>query len=410
MRRKTGILFLIGLVFWMLPMRAQNWRQLGATIEGETKGDQLGWSVSLSANGDYMAIGAPNNDSGGRNAGHVLVYRWVEDKWSRMGEAIYGEMTGDQSGCSISLSSKGEYMAIGARLNDGGGRDAGHVRVYRWENDLWRQVGDDIDGQAVGDQFGHSVCISSDGNRLAVGAPFNDGSGKDSGHVRLFQLDNGRWAQMGNDIVGEMSGDQSGFSVSLDSKGNRIAIGAIFNKGSGVNSGHVRVFQWNSHNWYQMGDDIDGKVSGDLSGWSVSISAHGDRLAIGAPVFNSADDSGKVRVYQFKKKGWAHIGAEKTDRLWGRSVSLGMEGNLVAVGIPFNMGNNEILSSQVLAYQLKNDTWSQLKNSIGSEAKYDFSGHSVSLSADGGRMLIGAPYSDGNGEDSGQVRVFTIHD
>ena len=51
------------------------------------------------------------------------------------------------------------------------------------------QIGQDVDGEAAADNSGNSVSISSDGGAVAIGAPFNDGNGEDSGHVRVFSLD-----------------------------------------------------------------------------------------------------------------------------------------------------------------------------------------------------------------------------
>ena len=50
------------------------------------------------------------------------------------------------------------------------------------------QLGADIDGEAAGDYLGWSVSMSSDGSRLAIGAPLNTGNGSTSGHVRVFEL------------------------------------------------------------------------------------------------------------------------------------------------------------------------------------------------------------------------------
>ena len=43
-------------------------------------------------------------------------------------------------------------------------------------------------GEAAGDESGASVALSADGGRLAVGAPFNDGTGADSGHARVYDV------------------------------------------------------------------------------------------------------------------------------------------------------------------------------------------------------------------------------
>eukprot|EP00956_Cyclotella_meneghiniana_P035241 scaffold112878_cov22-Cyclotella_meneghiniana.AAC.1 len=80
----------------------------------------------------------------------------------------------------------------------------------------WTQVGQDIDGEASGDYSGHAVSLSADGTVLAIGAHLNDGNGCNSVHVRVFQLvDSSSWTQIGDDIDGEASGDNSGNSVPL---------------------------------------------------------------------------------------------------------------------------------------------------------------------------------------------------
>ena len=61
------------------------------------------------------------------------------------------------------------------------------------------------------------------------------------------------WVQVGADIVGEASSDRSGRSVSMSADGSRVAIGAPGNNGvNGENSGHVRVYELQSGSWVQM--------------------------------------------------------------------------------------------------------------------------------------------------------------
>ena len=81
-------------------------------------------------------------------------------------------------------------MAIGAIYNDDGGTNAGHVRIHRWDGSAWMQIGKDIDGEMAGDNSGsgRSVSMSSDGSIVAIGAPYNDGNGSDAGHVRVYRL------------------------------------------------------------------------------------------------------------------------------------------------------------------------------------------------------------------------------
>ena len=164
---------------------------------------------------------------------------------NQLGSDIDGEAAGDNSGRSVSLSSDGTILAIGATQNDGNGSDAGHVRVYEWNGGAWIQKGADIDGEAEGDQLGRSVSLSSDGTILAIGANLNDGNGSDAGHVRVYEWNGSAWVQKGGDIDGEAAGDYSGYSVSLSSGGTILAIGANRNDGAAYNAGHVRVYRWN---------------------------------------------------------------------------------------------------------------------------------------------------------------------
>lgn len=91
-----------------------------------------------------------------------------------------------------------------------------------------------------------------------------------------------RWIQAGGAIDGEADGDGSGRAVAIGADGTITAIGTRYNDGNGSNSGHVRVFQYQSGTRVQLGSDIDGLAPGDDFGTSLSLSADGLTLAIGA--------------------------------------------------------------------------------------------------------------------------------
>ena len=322
--------------------------QLGTDIDGEAAGDGFGQSLSLSSDGNRLAIGTPwNND----NYGHVRIYEWSDSTWTQLGADIDGDAASEYTGFSVSLSSDGNRLAVGAIWN----HDSGHARVYQWSGMVWTQLGTDIDGEAAGDHSGWSVSLSSDGNRLAIGADENDGNGTGSGHVRIYEWSDSTWTQLGADIDGEAAGDWSGAGTSLSPDGNRLAIGAGGNDGNGDHAGHVRVYEWSGMVWTQLGADIDGESAADSSG-AVSLSSDGSRLVIGAPGNDgNGSGSGHARVYQWSGTVWVQLGAD-----------------------------------------------------IDGEAVGDHSGESVSLSSDGNRLAIGAGGNDGNGTGSGHVRVYDL--
>ena len=340
------------------------WRRLGKDIDGEASSDSSSTSVSLSVDGTTVAIGASYNNGTpvGNDRGHVRVYKYDVNKttlvtdqtsndfgpigWRRLGQDIDGEAAADQSGDSVSLSSDGTAVAIGAPFNDGTGNAAGHVRVYKYDvnkitnvtdqssNDFgpigWRRLGQDIDGEAASDNSS-PVSLSADGTTVAIGASTNDGTGSNSGHVRVYKYDVNKttlvtdqasndfgpigWRRLGQDIDGEATGDQCGESVSLSSDGTIVAIGALSNDGTGISAGHVRVYKYDSAKatnvtdqsssdygpigWRRLCQDIDGEAAADLAGISVSLSADGNIVAIGAYGNDATGSSaGHVRVYQ----------------------------------------------------------------------------------------------------------------
>ena len=386
--------------------------QIGTDIDGEAAGDELGWGVSLSDDGNIMAIGADRNDGNGSNSGHVRVYRNMSGIWTQIGADINGEASGDKSGHSVSLSADGSIVAIGASFNTGNGYNSGHVRVYRNISDVLTQIGTDIDGEAVSDLSGYNISLSSSGSILAIGASFNAGNGIESGHVRVYGNNSDVWSQIGNDINGEATGDQSGKSVSLSFNGSTLAIGALYNSGNGSGSGHVRVYKNILDVWTQIGADINGEASGDWSGYSVSLSSDGSIVAIGATNNDgNGVSSGHVRVYKNINSVWTQIGndinGEAASAHSGTSVSLSSDGTIVAIGADGN-DENGIDSGHVRIYQNISDVWTQIGTDIDGEAAFDYSGISVSLSLDGSTLVIGAPLNDGNGSLSGHVRVFDL--
>ena len=120
--------------------------------------------------------------------------------WEQVSAAIDAEAPADFSGSSVSLSADGIIVAIGA---DGNGDNAGQVRIYqRNASGHWQQVGAAIDGEALGDYFGYSVSLSDNGSTVATDAPGNDGNGDLSGQMRVYALN--APAQQGDSPTGNV--------------------------------------------------------------------------------------------------------------------------------------------------------------------------------------------------------------
>lgn len=394
------------LILILFPFLLVGQIQIGGNLNGDVTEGYFGDAVSLSDDGETLAIGAPWSNLNGEVSGHVNVYKYESESWQQIGSSLIGSIS-DQFGWSLSLSSDGSILSVGAPSNDSNGSTSGAVRIYENQNDEWVQLGTDIQGTNANDKLGYSVCLSSDGLRVAAGAPFNNDGGFNSGIVRVYELINESWEQVGNDIIGVAAGDESGFSISLSSDGHLLAIGAPKNGGNGQFSGQVRVFELIGENWEQIGSSLYGDSSGDQFGYSVSLSSDATRLAIGA-VGNDGNGelSGQAKVYEMANENWVQIG----DNIYGESqadfsgiVDLSPDGNILAIGATGNDGNGS-LSGHTRVFQLENDTWMQIGTDIDGEAG-DQSGKAISLSANS-KIAIGAPFNDTNGMNSGQVRVY----
>ena len=118
----------------------------------------------------------------------MRVYHLEDDdhgsSWKQLGKDIDGKAADDWSGTYVSLFENGRTY-----LNDGNRDKAGHVGVHLLEGggsgSSWKQLGHDIDGEVAYGKSGY-VSLSADGEIIAIGSPYNDDNGDDSGHVRVF--------------------------------------------------------------------------------------------------------------------------------------------------------------------------------------------------------------------------------
>lgn len=382
----------------VLPVSGKSyWVQLGMDINGEAGYNYAGWSVSLNSDGTTLAIGALVNSGAGVDAGQTRVYKYqtiaaadwtnytvnsftfVTNKpivvnggdalpvsgkfyWVQLGADIDGETINSQSGISVSLSSNGQIVAIGARLDDlNSATNSGSARVYQYNGTAWSKLGSTITAGSADDQFGWVVSLNDAGTVLAIGALYADnGAAIDAGIVRVYAYSGSAWTQRGSNINGDAQWDYSGVSVSLNSDGTILAIGAIGNDAGNANSdnrGQARVYKWNGSSWSKLGQNINGLASGDELGVSVSLNSDGTLLAVGSRLSDtgSVSNTGLVRIYKFFNGTWQQLGQDIRGEFAGDqaawSVSLSKDGTTVAFGAHLNYGNGAD-SGMVSVYQI----------------------------------------------------------
>ena len=390
-------------------LQAQDWTQVGQTIDEWNTFPEV--SLSFSEDGKRLAIGDPNENDNGDYSGQVKVLEWDHGQWRQIGSNINGKHRNDQLGQSVSLSADGTRLAVGIPNRSRVGVYGGQVRVYDWNGHIWEQIGNPIYGEASSDKFGYRLSLSADGTRMAISAPTNDGGGENAGHVQVYEWRDHTWQQLGEDIDGHTPRGQFGQSVSMSKDSRRVAVGAIQRRGSYRNEpGYVKVYEWRNHTWQQVGDVLTGVVRGDSFGWSVSLSSHGDLLAVGAPYGDTEkEDVGWVGIYKWKNGRWEQQGASiKGDTIsnyFGYAVHLSSDGHRLAIGTPHTDGIKK-LTSRIKVYQWRNAAWKQQGTHIKGGAASVYASTSVALSADGKLVATEIPYASTNPPDQNGVRVF----
>lgn len=365
-------------------------------------GDLFGVSVSLSGDGNVIAIGASGEDGGATvvngdqadnsaaNSGAVYMFSRSGATWSQQAYLKASNTDADDMfGARVSLSADGDTLAVSAPAEssnatgvagdqaDNSVGASGAVYVFARVGEIWNQQAYvKASNSELLDWFGISVSLSTNGNTLAVGASGEDSgavgvngdqtdnSVDGSGAVYVFTRSNGTWSQQVY-LKASNSGIEDGFggNVSLSEDGNTLAVAAAAEDSGdvGVNgdqtdesadgSGAVYVFARSGTVWNQQAYLKPSNVVTDAwFGYSLSLSADGDTLAIAAVVEDgnsvgingdqsdmSAPSSGAVYLFVRAGAAWrqqAYVKASNTEAhdWFGVSLALSADGNTLAVG------------------------------------------------------------------------------
>jgi tartrate dehydratase beta subunit/fumarate hydratase class I family protein len=305
-------------------------------------------------------------------------------------EGNFGD--GDQFGFSVSLSDDGNTLAVGANAEDSNARgingdpndnsmqSAGAVYVYVRNGTAWTQQAYVKAANTTANvQFGYSVALSADGNTLAASA-FDEGGASrvvngpytpgrnGSGAIYIFTRAGTAWTQQGYlKASNAEQNDSLGVLLSISDDGNTVAAGSLDEDcmAAGVNpsapcdtemrtdtsAGAAYVFIRNGTQWGQQAF-IKASNTGkeDWFGSRLQISGDGNTLAIAAQLEDSAaqgingkqdDDSAQEAgaVYFFTRTGtiWtqrAYVKSSNDEAFdeFGSSVALSRDGRTMAVG------------------------------------------------------------------------------
>ena len=245
---------------------------------------------------------------------------------------------GDLFGCALSLSRE-RTLVVGSVLDDDEelGTDSGSIYVFRRRGGGFTQTArlTAFDG-ALEHRLGFSVSVDSTGDRLAAGAIFHDGAGQNAGAAYVFRREGGAWVQEARlipDALGPF--DQLGHSVALS--GDVLAAGAPGDDTRADAAGTVYVYERGADGW-ELAAMLTAGENGNAAenvgdGLGFSVALDGDTLLAGAPF---ADDGlGAVHVFTRTLEGWQQVQRltapeRRSGALFGAALAL--DGDRFAVG------------------------------------------------------------------------------
>ncbi len=376
------------------------------TASDGASADHFGTSVSLSADGQILAVGAYGDQDKGSETGSVYIFNRSGNAWTEQPKLTASDgAPADRFGISVSLSADGQTLAVGAD----GDEDKGSVYIFSRSENTWTQQQKltASDGEAK-DHFGYRVSLSADGQTLAVGA---HAKGLEAGSVYVFSRSGNAWTQQPKLTASDGApADGFGISVSLSTNGQTLAVGA---HGKRSEAGSVYVFSRSGNAWTQQPKltASDGE-SKDYFGYSVILSADGQTLAVGA--YGNDDkglDSGSVYIFSRSGNAWAErqkLTASDGHQLdfFGDRVILSADGQILAVGA-YGDDDKGLKSGSVYVFSRSGNVWTEQQKLTASDgAPEDGFGVSVSLSADGQILAVGAFRDQDKGADSGSAYLF----
>jgi hypothetical protein len=341
---------------------------------------------------------------------------------SQLHEDIKGNYENDYIGHCVALSGDGNILVVGSMLsnnNETEENENGKVSVYYNNGNQWSLI-DEIRGDQY-DLLGSSVAISKDGFTFAVGSVFSVND-QYSGNVKIFEIGDGI-NQIGETIEGELSGNGLGMSIDLSADGKIVAISSVPTFFESSLHEIVKVFQLNDDEepvWLQIGDSIQGEQISTLSGWNISLSDTGYTVAIGS-MFNNGQnegqtivESGHVRVYDYSENTlkWTQRGEDldgENQGDWsGISVSLSADGLRLAIG-EVNHDSDELQDNgRVRVYEWDKSSWKQLGNDIKGTVNDDNLGTKMTMSGDGN--VIAVESYNGQEENNNEITLYMYED
>lgn len=383
--------------------------------------DQFGYAIAISGDSTTCVVGAPYHDAGGGNGGAFYIFKRDGTSWSQQAYIVpAGTAANDFAGFSVSISEDGNTVAVGAYQNATAGTGAGCVYVYTRTGTSWGlqvKLTPSWSSQTF-NRFGYSVDLSNDGNTLVVGAPIYTGTGADfQGLVAVYTRSGSAWgAPTTITIAGALVNDQLGTAVAISGDGNTLALGAIGANTAGIEDvGAVYVYTRSGSVWTQRATiKPTNGAAFDNVGAAIALSSNGNTLAIGAPLHNvSGSNTGSAYVWVWDGANWFQqqelsVPNVMTNGQFGFSVSLSSDGNTCVVGYPYDSSGSVDQAGSIYLFSRVGVSWVRQQKIVATaSSSTDRMGKAISLDSSGRYLAAGVDLVDTTaGSNAGAAYVF----
>jgi hypothetical protein len=351
-------------------------------LTGSNTDQIFGSSVDLDLSGNLLLIGSP---SANVSTGALYVSYKENDIFTNI-IRITGNTGVGRFGSSVSTNSQGNILAIGAPVESTDYSQAGKVYIFSGEKTNWG-LASILTGDINSKFFGQSLSFNSTGNVLAIGAGLDQQVSQNAGAVFIFTGYSTNWT-LKNKIVSDTISGNFGNSISLNSDGN---VGVVGEFKRNLETGAVWIITGNGINWDKAiiltGDNIDQSRFGN----AVSINSQGNIVLIGNNLHNQ--NTGMAYIFTGTGNIWSKaskLSGRATQGNFGYSVALNSSGNIAFIGAQTDQ--IEFSNGAVYAFTGKNNNWvnSQLLRISDSLDLFgDLFGSSIACNNIGNKVLIG---------------------
>ncbi|MGA9852709.1 MAG: hypothetical protein WBR15_07245 [Gammaproteobacteria bacterium] len=318
-------------------------------FNGIAASDVVGWSAALSSNGKVAVLGGPAVDQTPAIPGAVFVYTETNGTWSNpIPLSLSGIQDNVLAGESVGVTPNGDQAFVGAPIVS---TYVGAVYAYTPPNGDWANatpVPLDVTGVPQHSNFGTSLVISGNGQKLVVGATHASDT-NNPGAVYVYTLANGSWGtpvQLPTPTALAGKAAQLGTSVAVSNDGTLV----VASSQTGTNS-TAYVWTYAGGSWTNTATLPQEPASGG-NGVATAVSADGTEILMGVGGANSG--AGAAYLYTSNGTKWSltHTFTVANSGDLGFSVGLSPDGTMAFIGMP---GGN---TGAIYVSFNSNGTWS----------------------------------------------------